>query len=142
MKCIFCEIIDGKSPAEIIYENETILAFLDIHPMNYGHTLVIPKEHHPDFSEIPRNILSELVYVVQHIARAVQRGMDCEGYNIVVNNGRVAGQSVFHSHFHVIPRFNSDYHLKLNLKKYPGSSIQEYAEKIRKEINYTRRENE
>jgi histidine triad (HIT) family protein len=135
MKCIFCEIINGKSPAEILFENGNVLAFLDINPMNYGHTLVIPKQHYSDFEHVPEEILSDVISAVQKVSVAIKDGLVADGYNIVVNNGEAAGQSVFHSHFHIIPRFHSDVKMKFNLKKYPGSSIKEYAAKIRNEIN-------
>jgi histidine triad (HIT) family protein len=142
MKCIFCEIISGNSPAEIIYENDSVLSFLDINPMNYGHTLVIPKEHFPDFIDIPEKLLSEIIKSVQYVSKAVYKGLNSDGYNIVANNGKAAGQSVFHFHFHIIPRYDSDYKMKLNLKKYSGDTIKDYAAKIKNEINITRRENE
>lgn len=135
MKCIFCEIVEGNSPAEIIYENNDVLAFLDINPMNYGHTLVIPKKHYPDFTEIPRAEISSVISVVQLVSKAIYGSLGADGYNIVSNNGEAAGQSVFHFHFHIIPRTYSDIKVKFNLKKYQGSSIKEYAEKIRKKIN-------
>lgn len=135
MKCIFCEIVNGNSPAEIVYENTNILAFLDINPMNFGHTLVIPKKHYPDFTLIPENEIAEVIHTVQKVSGALSKSLNSAGYNIVSNNGEAAGQSVFHFHFHIIPRNWSDIRVKFNLKKYQGSSIQEYADKIRKEIN-------
>lgn len=135
MKCIFCEIVEGNSPAEIIYENNDVLAFLDINPMNFGHTLVIPKKHYPDFTEIPGEEISSVISVVQLVSKAISGSLGTDGYNIVSNNGEAAGQSVFHFHFHIIPRTYSDIKVKFNLKKYQGSSIKEYAEKIKKMIN-------
>jgi histidine triad (HIT) family protein len=135
MKCIFCEIINGLAPAEILYEDDNVLAFLDINPMNFGHTLVIPKKHFTDLADMPKGLLSDTVSVVQDISLAVKNGLQADAYNLVVNNGEAAGQSVFHFHFHIIPRFHSDVKMKFNLKKYSGSSIKEYAEKIKKEIN-------
>jgi histidine triad (HIT) family protein len=134
MKCVFCEIINGNSPSEKVYENKDVLAFLDINPMNYGHTLVVPKEHYSDLSVIPKETLSEIISAVQGVSSAIKDGLNADGYNLVVNNGEAAGQSVFHFHFHIIPRFHTDTKMKFNLKKYPGSSIKEYAEKIKKEI--------
>jgi histidine triad (HIT) family protein len=135
MKCIFCEIISGKSPAEIIYENRNVLSFLDINPMNFGHTLVIPKQHFADFSKVPKEILHDLISAVQDVSSAIKKGLQADAYNLVVNNGEAAGQSVFHFHFHIIPRFHSDIKMKFDLKKYSGNSIKDYAEKIKKEIN-------
>jgi histidine triad (HIT) family protein len=135
MKCIFCEIASGKAPAEILYESRNVLAFLDINPMNYGHTLVIPKEHYPGLKDVPKETLSEIISAVQDLSIAIQNGLQADAYNLVVNNGEAAGQSVFHFHFHIIPRFHSDVKMKFNLKKYAGSSIKEYAQKIKREIN-------
>jgi histidine triad (HIT) family protein len=142
MKCIFCEIVDAKAPAVVLYENDSVMAFLDINPMNFGHTLVIPKKHYHDFSTIPAKETADLIHAMQIVSKAVRDGVKADGYNIISNNGTAAGQSVSHFHFHIIPRFSSDFHMKVNLKKYTGSSIYEYAEKIKKEINPLRRDNE
>lgn len=132
MNCIFCDIIEKKSPAEILFENEKVISFLDINPMNYGHALVIPKVHCKDFLEVPSEYYSELLSVMNLIGNKIIKSLTPDGFNIVANNGLAAGQSVFHFHFHIIPRYNDDpFKFKLKLKKYDGEEMKNYAEKIR-----------
>lgn len=104
--CVFCSIVAGRAPAEIVYRDAHVLAFMDRAPRNPGHVLVIPVEHAANLMEVPPATLSELALVVQKIAQALPRvGVKIEGVQVQSNNGRAAGQSVFHLHFHVIPRF-------------------------------------
>ncbi len=135
MNCIFCDIVNRKSNAEILYENEKIISFLDINPMNYGHALVIPKHHYENFLQVPGEYLQEMINGTRIISNAVIKSLKPDGFNIVANNGRAAGQSVFHFHFHIIPRFHDDgFKIKLNLKKYENGTIKLFGEKIRSEI--------
>jgi len=131
MDCIFCEIASGNAEAQIIFENENYKAFLDINPVNYGHTLVIPKTHYDNFLTIPGEKLQELIKVTQFLAGVIKRSLNADGFNIISNNGAPAGQSVFHSHFHIIPRFEKDFQMKPQVKMYSGNSMNEYADKIR-----------
>lgn len=132
MNCIFCDIINKKANAEILFENERVISFLDIRPVNYGHTLVIPKTHYENFLVLPEDKLSELIKVTKDISGAIVKSLSPEGFNIVTNNGTAAGQSVFHFHFHIIPRFkDDDFRFRPNLKKYNNGSMREYADKIR-----------
>ena len=109
-ECIFCKIIAGELPSTKVYEDDDILAFMDIGPVIKGHTLVIPKKHYDPIMETPVEIIAKMMNVVQGIARAQVNGLKAEGVNIIQNNGRVAGQLVPHVHFHVIPRFEKDGH--------------------------------
>lgn len=131
MECIFCNIAHKKAEAEILYEDDDIISFLDIRPVNYGHTLVIPKKHYDNFLTIPKNELHKVINATQYIAGAVKRSMNAEGFNVVSNNGVSAGQSVYHFHFHIIPRFTSDFDLKPKLKAYSEGAMKEYADGIR-----------
>jgi len=131
MECIFCNIIGKKSEAEILFEDENIIAFLDIAPVNYGHTLVIPKKHYDNFLTIPAAELEQLMKATQFISGAVKRSMNADGFNVISNNGDLAGQSVYHFHFHIIPRFKSDFNLKPNLKSYSAGVMKECADQIR-----------
>jgi histidine triad (HIT) family protein len=106
--CLFCKIVAGKIPAEKIYEDEDILAFLDIGPISDGHTLVIPKQHFERLHECPPEVLIKVASQLGKIAGAVAASMNSDGYNILCNNGRAAGQLVKHLHFHIIPRNVSD----------------------------------
>ena len=135
MDCIFCSIIKHQVPAEILYENDRVIAILDINPIHYGHALVIPKIHCPDFLSIPETDLHDVLHVTQIVARAVVQSLNLEGFNIFSNNGRVAGQSVFHFHMHVTPRFPDD-NIKfvLQLKTYKDGAMADYANKIRQNI--------
>ena len=136
MNCIFCDIINRKANAEILFENEKVLAFLDVRPVNYGHTLVIPKTHSENFLFVCKEDLLELIRITQMISGAITKSINPDGFNIVTNNGTAAGQSVFHFHFHIIPRFNSDeFKFRPLIKKYNDGLIKEYAEKIRLAVN-------
>ena len=135
MECIFCNIKDRKAEAEIIFEDENILAFLDIQPVNFGHTLVIPKKHYDNFLTVPKDEIDRLIYATQFIAGIVKRSLNADGFNVISNNGNSAGQSVFHFHFHIIPRFNHDFTLKPAVRSYSSGSMQEYGNKIRSFIS-------
>lgn len=135
MECIFCNIQNRKAEAEIIFEDENILAFLDVQPVNFGHTLVIPKKHYDNFLTIPKDELDKLTYATQFISGIVKRSLNADGFNVISNNGNSAGQSVFHFHFHIIPRFNHDFSLKPAVKSYSSGAMQEYGNKIRSLVN-------
>ena len=106
--CIFCKIITGEISSLKVYENEDVLAILDIAPVNHGHTLIFPKKHFANLEEIPKEDLAELMKVVKKIGKAMKYGMGKHGYNIQVNNDSVAGKVIPHLHFHVIPRSEDD----------------------------------
>jgi histidine triad (HIT) family protein len=132
MDCIFCDIIGKNESAEILYENESIISFLDIRPVNYGHTLVIPKKHYENFLSVPPEVLGDLIQATQMLSAAILKSLAPDGFNIVVNNGVAAGQSIFHFHFHIIPRFQSDdFKFRPNLKSYRDGTMEKFAEKIR-----------
>ena len=108
--CLFCKIIKGEIPAEKIYEDEYTFAFLDIHPINRGHTLVIPKEHHPNIYSIKEEQYINLMKSVRTLAPKIKEALGADGINIGINNDRAAGQVIFHMHVHIIPRFTGDGH--------------------------------
>lgn len=108
MDCLFCKIIAGEIPAQKVYENDTVLAFLDIHPVNIGHTLVIPKTHHTNLYETPDETLAQVMTVVKKISVVIKSSLNADGINIEMNNDPVAGQIIFHTHIHIIPRFDGD----------------------------------
>ncbi len=112
--CVFCKIIKGEINSYKIYENEHVLAFLDATDDVDGHTLVIPKAHCENLYDCPPDILSEVIKVIQKIANHY-KSLGYEGINIFNNNGKVAEQSVFHLHFHLIPRKEDD-----KLKVFPN----------------------
>lgn len=108
MTTIFSKIVNQEIPAHIVYEDDSVLAFLDINPVNPGHTLVIPKVASADGLEADPATLAELIVAAQKIARAQKQVLNCDGVNFVMNNGEAAGQEVFHTHLHVIPRYHDD----------------------------------
>ena len=135
MDCIFCDIASKISEAEIIFENEKVIAFLDINPVNYGHSLVIPKKHFDNFLTIPNNELTELTKLTQYIAGSVKRALKADGFNIISNNGMSAGQSVFHFHYHIIPRYENDFLMRPRTIQYKQNEIGIYSEKIKESIS-------
>jgi histidine triad (HIT) family protein len=133
--CIFCKIVAGQLPAATLYESEQVLAFLDIGPLSEGHTLVIPKEHHATLDTCPIPVLREVASSLGRIARAVVAATQCEGYNLLCNNGRVAGQVVDHVHFHIIPRSPGDRLLGgWHAKAYPAGRMDELARALREQL--------
>ncbi len=116
-KCIFCKIIDKSIPSKVLFENDKNLAFLDIFPVSKGHTIVIPKNHYKNLEEIPNNELSELFETVKKVSILIHKKLKVDGYNILQNNFRAAGQAVNHFHVHIIPRRNEDGKFKLFIPK-------------------------
>ena len=106
--CVFCAIAAGEIPCFKVYEDESVLAYLDINPFAEGHTLVIPKVHADDLQGIDDAALADLVVHVKRIAAHVKEALGCDGYNIMQNNGAAAGQTVRHIHFHIVPRWEGD----------------------------------
>jgi histidine triad (HIT) family protein len=133
--CIFCKIISGAIPAEILYENDKALAVLDINPIHYGHALILPKQHCKDFLELPEESYHSILQAAKIVTGALVQGLTLEGYNLFSNNGTIAGQSVFHFHLHVTPRYRDDnIRFVLDLKKYSDGDLQRYGTMIRKLI--------
>ncbi|HKI79665.1 MAG TPA: HIT family protein [Ignavibacteriaceae bacterium] len=132
MDCIFCDIVSGKEKAEIIYQDENVISFLDIRPINYGHALVIPKTHYENFHAVSPEDLNSVISVTQKVADAVNKGLSTDGINIIANNGVASGQTIFHFHFHIIPRFKTDaFNYRPVLKSYGSGQMKEFADKIR-----------
>src|SRR4029079_9165720 len=106
--CIFCKIINGDIPSAKVFENDDVLAFLDISQITKGHTLVIPKEHHKNIYDMKPETASKLFEVVPAIANALKAEFNPTALNLLNNNGEFAGQSVFHYHLHLIPRYDEN----------------------------------
>jgi histidine triad (HIT) family protein len=106
--CIFCKIVKGELPSSKIYEDDKVFAFLDIEPVNLGHTLVIPKEHFVNIYETPESIMIHMMKVVKRLSSAIKNSLKADGINVTMNNDPAAGQMVFHSHIHIIPRITND----------------------------------
>lgn len=106
--CIFCGIARGEISSKKVYEDDDTIAFLDINPANKGHTLVASKEHYEDIFSVDEDLLKKMIAVVKIIAERIKNSMNCDGINIIQNNGKHAGQLVNHIYFHIIPRFPGD----------------------------------
>ncbi len=108
MDCIFCKIISREIPANIVYEDDFSLAFLDINPINIGHALLLPKEHYENIFDISEELLAKLSVNSKRLALAVKKSLNADGVNVISNNGHASGQLVFHAHIHIIPRYDDD----------------------------------
>lgn len=107
-ECIFCRIAQKKSPASVVYEDKSVIAFMDIRPVNIGHTLVIPKKHYRDIHDMPAGEVGKLFKVVKKVADMVKKRTHADGVSVIESNGKAALQDVMHMHVHVIPRFEKD----------------------------------
>ena len=106
--CIFCRIVKGELPGTRVYEDDDVLAFLDINPISPGHSLVIPKGHFETLLDLPEELGAKMAPALARIGRAVMAATGADGFNCLQNNFAASGQIVFHSHWHVIPRFEGD----------------------------------
>lgn len=106
--CIFCKILADEIPSAVVYEDELFRAILDVNPAARGHVIILPKNHAADLFEFADDEASKILVVAKKIAKALKKTYQCDGINILQNNGKAAGQTVFHLHVHVIPRFTGD----------------------------------
>lgn len=106
--CPFCRIVRGEIPSSKVLETEDAVAFLDINPVNPGHVLLVPKSHHANLTELPEATAAHVGALVPRLCRAVQAASGAAGFHLIVNNGRAAGQTVNHGHWHIIPRNQHD----------------------------------
>jgi len=128
-------MVAGQIPVTKIYEDEIALAFLDIGPISDGHTLVIPRQHFEKLHDCPAELLGQFGSRLGKVAKAVAAGMNSDGYNVLCNNGRAAGQLVGHLHFHIIPRNSDDGLLnRWPAYKYEKGKIEEIAARICKNL--------
>lgn len=104
--CIFCKIISGEIPSNTIYEDDDFKVILDVAPATKGHALILPKEHYADIYEIDEEVLGKAYKLAKKMAEKITNVLGCDGFNILQNNKEVAGQTVFHFHIHLIPRYN------------------------------------
>lgn len=137
--CIFCKIVAGEIPSYTVYEDDVVKAFLDISQGTPGHTLVIPKKHVPDLFAYDEDLAAAVFSRIPKIARAVKNSNPAiKGMNVINNNGKVAYQSVFHSHIHLIPRYSNDDDFKMifkdNSAKYDEAKYTAIQEAIVKQL--------
>ena len=103
--CIFCKIANGDIPSTTLYEDEDFRVILDLGPASYGHALILPKKHYRDVTELPKTLGGKVLPLGGKIGKAMMKGLDAQGFNLVQNNGSEAGQTVMHFHMHIIPRY-------------------------------------
>ena len=106
--CIFCSIIQGDIPSKKVYEDDEVLAILDLSQTTEGHTLVMPKKHYENFLQMPQEEFASLMAKTQKIADKVVKNLDAKGCNILINTNEVAGQTIMHTHVHIIPRYDEN----------------------------------
>lgn len=106
--CIFCKIAAGEIPSATIYEDDDFRVILDIEPASKGHALILPKEHYANLYELPEELAAKVLVVAKKVIASMTEIVGCDGYNVLQNNGEVAGQTVFHFHMHLIPRYKDD----------------------------------
>ena len=129
--CIFCKIANGDIPSKTIYEDENFRVILDLAPAAKGHALILPKNHYANLYELPDETASKVMLLAKKMATQMTEKLQCDGFNLVQNNGEVAGQTVFHFHMHLIPRYKDD---NQEIGWNPGNPSQEELEAIRKQI--------
>ncbi|MCI8985250.1 MAG: HIT family protein [Lachnospiraceae bacterium] len=129
--CIFCKIANGEIPSKTLYEDDKFRVILDLGPASKGHALILPKEHYADLYELQEETAGEVMKLAKKMATQMTQRLGCEGFNLVQNNGELAGQTVFHFHMHLIPRYRDDGQ-KIGWK--PQEATQEELETIRAQI--------
>ena len=107
--CIFCKIANGEIPSATLYEDEDFRVILDLGPASKGHALILPKEHYPNLYELPDELAEKAILLAKKMIGKMTKALDCDGFNVVQNNGAPAGQTVFHFHMHLIPRYEDDH---------------------------------
>lgn len=120
--CIFCKIANGEIPSATIYEDEEFRAILDLGPASKGHALILPKTHASNLFELPDETAAKAMVLAKKLGRKLQEGLHADGLNVVQNNGEAAGQTVFHFHMHLIPRYEKD---TVNVTWTPGTLTEE-----------------
>lgn len=125
--CIFCKIANGEIPSATIYEDEDFRVILDLSPASKGHALILPKEHYANLFELDDEVASKVLLVAKQVVTKMKEVLNCDGYNLVQNNGESAGQTVNHFHLHLIPRYEGD---NVGLQWTPGTLSEEVKEEI------------
>jgi len=133
LNCVFCAIVSGAAPASVVHEDEHLIAFCDLMPVNRGHLLIAPKRHATNLSELPEQTGALMFPLAQRLAARIRRSeLRCDGINLVLADGRAAGQTVFHAHLHVIPRMVADgFLLHGGARPATRSDLDEVAELLR-----------
>ena len=129
--CIFCKIANGEIPSKTLYEDEEFRVILDLGPAAKGHALILPKDHYANLYELPDEKAAKVMVLAKKMATQVRDKLNCDGYNLVQNNGEIAGQTVFHFHMHLIPRYEDD---GQKIGWVPGEPTQEELEAVKEQI--------
>ena len=124
-QCIFCKIANGEIPSATLYEDDDFRVIMDLNPASKGHSLILPKEHAANLFELPDETAAKVMPLAKKIGAKLKDGLHADGFNVVQNNGTYAGQTVFHFHTHLIPRYEGD---TVNVKWIPGQLTDEDKE--------------
>lgn len=127
VNCIFCKIANGDIPSATLYEDDNFRVILDLGPATKGHALIVPKEHFANVFELPEELTAQAFVLARKMAAKMKDALNCDGFNIVQNNGISAGQTVFHFHIHLIPRYDHD---GAGISWKPGSLTEEEKNEI------------
>lgn len=130
--CIFCKIANGEIPSTTLYEDEDFRVILDLGPATRGHALLLPKEHYQDLFALDDETASKVLVTAKKVAGKIKKAMGADGFNLVQNNGKAAGQTVFHFHMHMIPRYKDDH---AGILWTPGETTQEDMAEIKKLVD-------
>ena len=125
--CIFCKIANGEIPSATLYEDDDFRVILDLGPASKGHALILPKSHAANIYELPEELAGKAMILAKKMAGKMTEGLKCDGFNIVQNNGEIAGQTVFHFHMHLIPRYEGD---QVKLGWTPGTLTDEVRDEL------------
>lgn len=133
--CLFCRIIQGEIPSKTLYEDHRFKVILDAFPASEGHAIIISKNHYTNLFELPQDEVGEIMKLAKKVGQEMMNILGCEGLNILQNNGEAAGQTVFHYHLHLIPRYKDDkVNIKWKTEKIQEKRAEEFIEKIRKAL--------
>ncbi|MDR1065881.1 MAG: HIT family protein [Clostridiales bacterium] len=132
MDCLFCRIASGELPSDKLYEDDSFIIILDAFPSSLGHALIIPKKHVDDIFELDEEEGAAMFKLVARYAKKIKNALNCDGLNVLQNSGAAAGQTVFHFHMHIIPRYVEDnVNIGWKVSKPGGDSIQHFIKKLR-----------
>lgn len=129
-ECLFCKIANGEIPSDTIYEDEDFRVILDISPASDGHAIILPKNHAANLFELEKEDAAKIMGVAKKVGKAMKESLGCDGLNVLQNNGEAAGQTVFHLHLHLIPRYIKD-RVNINWEYGDGKDNKQIAEKIK-----------
>jgi histidine triad (HIT) family protein len=133
--CVFCKVVRGEIPSARVLETPDAVVFLDINPLNPGHTLLVPRAHHANLTDLPEETAAHAGSLLPRLCRAVKAATGAPGLNVVINNGSVAGQTIDHCHWHIIPRFADDpIRWPWPQGKYSGDELNRMRSNIEREI--------